>query len=71
MPCFYFPVVSSLVKKVSYGEVIERDRTVSVGCFFDGNGLTSCGWWFKPTVSKDPLTADVVYSPRISSSPLR
>ena len=54
------------MKKVSYGEVIEHDRTVSLGCF------TSCGWWFKPTVSKDPLTADVVYFPsdQFIASPL-
>ena len=51
------------MQKVSYGEVIERDRTVSIGCFFDGNGLTSCGWWFKPTVCKDLLRIDIVYFP--------
>ena len=51
------------MKCVSYGEVIERDRTVSVTCFFDGNGLTSCGWCFKPILSEDPFHVDIAYLP--------
>ena len=51
------------MKRVSYGEVVERDRTVCVSCFFDGNGLTSCGWCFKPILSEDPFHIDVAYFP--------
>lgn len=53
----------SVVQCVSFGEVIERDDTVSIQCVAIQQGLLYCGWNFKATYGLYPHQTDFCYIP--------
>lgn len=56
-------LVIDIIQCVSFGEVIERDRTVSVQCIPVGCGVPYCGWIFKATHGLHINQVDFMYIP--------
>ena len=60
---FFRSLVLAVIKCVSFGEIIERDRTVTIRCTNTPLGIPYCGWSFQCTYGLHPNQIDFSYIP--------